>query len=113
MDGHSRGRASRRYQLEQYEVDWLLKRVRRFFNEGQQCPGNDIVVLEQQDYNRFRLAIFMNGEWIAAVYHRRYYVFITFLPPEVLDDLTLPAVPDHDTEVPGPSRRETPIRVQT
>lgn len=107
MKEHSQGRASLRYQLEQYEVDWLLKRVRRFFQENQWCPGNDIIVLEQQDHNKFRLAVFVKGEWVSAVYHRRYCIFVTFLPPEGLDDLALPATHDNDTEVPSPSRVET------
>lgn len=102
MDAHSRERALERYQLEQHVVDLLRKRVRRFFQEGRQCTNNDISVLEQQSVNKFRLVMFTRGEWVHVVYHTRYCVFVTFLPPE---EFVIPH--DHDTEVPGPDRRET------
>lgn len=109
---HSQRRASERYQLEQHVVDLLRKRVRRFFQEGQQCPGNDMVVIEQQSYNKFRLMLLVSGEWVHVVYHLRYHVFVTFLPPEEFAIPDSQAASDHDTEVPGPDRRGTSIGAQ-
>ena len=110
LDAHSRKRAAERYQLEQHEVDLVRKRVRRFFQENQRCPGNDIVVLKHQSHNRVRLAIFVKGEWVAAVYHRRYYVFVTFLPPEALDS-TLLVTPSRRYVVRDSDRNEASGRV--
>ena len=91
LNAHSRKRASERYQLEQHEVDLVRKRVRRFFREGRQCHNKDIIVLQNQSHNRVRLAVLVNGEWVHAMYHTRYYVFITFLPAETIDELNIPS----------------------
>lgn len=112
LDGHSRGRASERYQLEQHEVDLLRKRVRRFFHEGQHCHGNDIVVIEQQSRIEFRIAILMRDEWIHVVYHVRYCVFVTFLSNEDLVGETLRSIPVHTIKTRVPDRVEKQTRAQ-
>ncbi len=99
LDAHSRERAYMRYQLEQHEIDLVRKRVRRFFREGRQCHNKDIVVLQDQSHHRVRIAILVNGEWVHAVYHIRYCLFVTFLPFETVNELNLPSVPARNRAV--------------